>query len=80
MSRSVPWAPSKSTHWSRRVPGHDVARVSDVRRDAFRVAEILLGDLVDRIGGQFVELLEDVVLLDERRLELLAEDVLVGEV
>ena len=58
----------------------DRGGVGDHREDPLGVAQVLLGDLLDGVRGEVVDLGEDVVLLVQRGLELLAEDVLVGEV
>ena len=58
----------------------DGARLGDVGLEALGVGAELLHDLLDRVGGQLVDLREDVVLLGKRGLDLLGQDVLVLEV
>ena len=52
----------------------------DVRADALGHGEVRLADLVHRVGGHLVDLLEDLVGIGERGVELLAEDLLVEHV
>ena len=56
------------------------AALDDVGADALGVGEVGLADLLDRVGGELVDLLEDGVGVGERALELLAEDLLVQHV
>ena len=51
--------------------------VDDVRADLLRVLEVFRRDLVDRVGGHVVDGRQDVIFHRERRLELLAQDLLV---
>ena len=45
-----------------------------------RVGQVLVADLLHRVGVQTVDLLQDGVLLGQRRLQLQAEDLLVQQV
>ena len=56
------------------------AALHDVGTDALGVGQVGLADLLDGVGGQLVDLLEDGVGVGERALELLAEDLLVQHV
>jgi hypothetical protein len=73
----VPWSRS------RRVPQrlvHDQRRVCDVRAEPFRVALVRLGQHLQVEGLEAVDALEPDVLLDERDLDLLPEDLWVEQV
>ena len=57
-----------------------LAGLGHIRLEDAGVRQVLLADLLDRVGVQAVDLLQDGVLLDKRRLDLQAEDLLVHEV
>ena len=57
-----------------------LAGLGHIRLEDAGVRQVLLADLLDRVGVQTVDLLQDGVLLDKRRLDLQAEDLLVHEV
>ena len=57
-----------------------LAGLGHVRLEDAGVRQVLLADLLDRVGVQAVDLLQDGVLLDEGGFDLQAEDLLVHEV
>gem|GEM_PF-3653361 len=57
-----------------------LGRLGHVGLEDARVGQVLLADLVDRVGVQAVDLLQHGVLLRQRRLQLQAEDLLVQQI
>ncbi len=57
-----------------------MSRLAHVRGQNARVGQVLVADLLHRVGVQTVDLLQNGVLLGEHRLQFQAEDLLVQQV